>query len=70
MTNAGVIRYAAFMPREVSPKESWIGVRVPKWAHERLKEWAAQEEDSVSRIIRKLILQALEEREKPGKDIN
>ena len=58
-----MIGYAALMPREVSPKESWIGVRVPKWAHERLKEWAAQEDDSVSRIIRKLILQALEERE-------
>jgi hypothetical protein len=48
--------------KRVAAQEEWIAVRVPIQAHENLKRWAADEERSMSWIVRRLVLDALADR--------
>ncbi len=46
--------------RNVRPGEAWVSARIPESASVRIAELAAREERSVSFIVRRLILEALE----------
>lgn len=50
--------------KQVAEDEKWIPVRIPKWAEERLSKWAKRRDVSKSWLMRRLLLEALEN----GKD--
>ncbi len=46
--------------KQAAPGETWTAVRLPEAARERLDEMAREQERSVSFVLRKLVLDALE----------
>lgn len=46
--------------KRVKPGEKWIAVRIPDWAEDRLRTWAQRRDVSISHIIRRLVLEALD----------
>jgi len=48
--------------RDVAAGETWITVRIPKEAKERLDAWAQRYDHGTSWIVRRLVLRALDER--------
>lgn len=52
--------------KRVAPDEAWIAVRVPAWAKERLEKWAEHKDVSLSWIMRRLLLRALENKQDEG----
>lgn len=51
--------------KQAAPGETWTAVRLPEAARERLDEMAREQERSVSFVLRKLVLDALERDGKP-----
>jgi hypothetical protein len=48
--------------RDVAPGETWVTVRIPKEAKERLDAWSKRYDHGTSWIVRRLVLRALEDR--------
>ncbi len=46
--------------KQAAPGETWTAVRLPEAARERLDQMAREQERSVSFVLRKLVLDALE----------
>jgi len=47
--------------RDVAAGETWITVRIPKDAKDRLDAWAKEYDHGTSWIVRRLVLRALED---------
>jgi len=47
--------------KRVAANEEWLQIRIPRGVKERLQSWAAKKELSASYIVRRLILEALEQ---------
>jgi len=52
--------------KQAAPGETWTAVRLPESARDRLDEMARQQERSVSFVLRKLVLDALERESEGG----
>jgi len=50
--------------KQAAPGETWTAVRLPEAARNRLDEMAREQERSVSFVLRKLVLDALERDER------
>ncbi len=55
--------------KEVAANEEWIQVRIPIAAKGRLRDWGMRKDISISRIVRGLVMEALEARRDEKGDV-